>query len=570
MKVAADLARERREQRKSTPAPAPIERIIEAQARGDWDAVTEGLEQHWSSLLRTSRAAMRDVVNALPDAVVEKQPRWSAARQYLNFAPDDGRLRPARFDFEAAQPSDAGELIDDLAQFTGQTAHERAHGRFRSAATIAATAIEAVRQATPAEARTLRPLLAGLRVQWATSLLFAGDIREALLEFEAAYNDAVAFDSDRMATAAAGSIALIHSVTGDLVLARSWLRRQPVSVGGGFDRPGKFDGKREFDRPGEFDGAGEFDGGRGDAAAVMGTLAAANIAIDELQVEEARAWIARVPDDEAAPEQWALRLGVASRFEVLSGDPLAQSLRTRAAVRARPAHLSEDGLNGWALRFSDIGVRVALHDARGAAEALVALEAGESEFHRQAALIARVWMLVRVGEHVQAVTVMESVPVAQRSLRVGLELLAAATIINLRAGADERAVELFRTLTTMVAEQRFPGVLMRFNDEEFEALRVSSGARVGPRQVQRALRGAPDVSAPVLVSEAKLTERERVVLRHLLQARKLDEIATLEHVSRNTIKSQMRTLFKKLGVSSRDEAIEVGRRSPALWSDVGL
>ncbi|PPF43618.1 hypothetical protein C5B85_13055 [Pseudoclavibacter sp. AY1F1] len=545
----------RRRQRQDV-APSPIERIVDAQARGAWDAVTQLLEQHWTALLRTSRDTMREVVNALPDAVLEDKPRWAAARQYLNFAPDDGRVRPARFNFEAAQPNDAGELIDDLAQYTGQTAHERGRGRFRVAARIAATAIEAVKQASPAELKTLRPLLPGLRIQWATSLLFAGEVRAALAEFESAYGDAVEFDSERMATAAAGSIALIHSITGDLASARSWLKRQPTALSGRPDRVAV--------------GAPGFDGGPADAATVMGVLAAANLAIDELKVDEARAWLVRDPGDEIAPEQWALRLGVASRLEVLSGDPLAQSLRNRAAVLARPAGLVEDGLNGWALRFSDVGIRIALNDARGATEALAVLEAGDSEFHRQAALIARVWMLVRADEHVQAVALMESVPTEERSLRVSMELLAAATIIHFRAGAGDRAAELFRTLTTMVGEQGFNGVLMRFGDEDYEALCASSGVRLPVRQVRRALASAPNANAPAVAPEIRLTERERVVLRHLLQSRKLNDIAAAEHVSPNTIKSQLRSLFKKLGVSSRDDAIKVGRGNPGLWSDVGL
>ncbi|PPG31733.1 hypothetical protein C5B97_04695 [Pseudoclavibacter sp. RFBB5] len=552
MNGAGQRAHDRSRSREVVPAPAPIERIVEAQSRGDWESVTQLLEQHWSSLLRTSRAAMREVVNALPDAVLEAKSRWSAARQYLNFAPDDGRVRRVRFDFEAAQPNEAGELIDDLAQFTGQTAHERGQGHFRGAAAFAATAIEAVNGASPAEVRTLRPLLPGLRVQWATSLLFAGDIRAALTEFESAYDDAVAFDSDRMATAAAGSIALVHSLTGDFVLARSWLRRQPTALNGGLGGPGGGDG------------------GPGDAVTVMGVLAAANIAIDELNVEEARAWLAKDPGDEVAPEQWALRLGVASRLEVLRGDPLAQSLRNRAAIRARPAHLSEDGLNGCALRFSDVGIRLALKDARGAAESLAALEAGDSELHRQAALIAHVWRLVRAGEHVQAVAVMESVPAGGRSLRVGMELLAAATVIHMRAGATARAAALFRTLTTMVAEQGFNGVLMRFGDAEYEALCLSSGVQLNAHQVRRALIAELHTDAPAVEPEIKLTARERVVLRHLLQSRKLNDIATLEHVSPNTVKTQLRSLFKKLGVSSRDDAIKVGRGNPGLWSDSGL
>ncbi|PPG42695.1 helix-turn-helix transcriptional regulator [Pseudoclavibacter sp. RFBA6] len=185
-------------------------------------------------------------------------------------------------------------------------------------------------------------------------------------------------------------------------------------------------------------------------------------------------------------------------------------------------------------------------------------------------MIARIWRLVRVGEHVRAVAVMESVPAEQRSLRVGIELLAAATIIHLSAGAMARAAELFRTLTTMIAEQGFNGVLMRFSEEDYEALCASSGVRLEVRQARRALGGELHTTAQAAVSDIRLTERERVVLRHLLQSRKLNDIAAIEHVSPNTIKSQLRTLFKKLGVSSRDDAIEVGRRNPGLWPDVRL
>ena len=70
--------------------------------------------------------------------------------------------------------------------------------------------------------------------------------------------------------------------------------------------------------------------------------------------------------------------------------------------------------------------------------------------------------------------------------------------------------------------------------------------------------------------DVQLTDRERVVLRHLLSPSTLEEIAGEEHVSRNTIKSQTRSLFKKLGVSSREAAVEFALQYPALWADTGL
>jgi len=54
---------------------------------------------------------------------------------------------------------------------------------------------------------------------------------------------------------------------------------------------------------------------------------------------------------------------------------------------------------------------------------------------------------------------------------------------------------------------------------------------------------------------AALTPRERVVLEVLAETGALDEIAARLFVSRNTVKSQLRAIYQKLGVSSRTEAL---------------
>jgi LuxR family transcriptional regulator, transcriptional regulator of spore coat protein len=52
-----------------------------------------------------------------------------------------------------------------------------------------------------------------------------------------------------------------------------------------------------------------------------------------------------------------------------------------------------------------------------------------------------------------------------------------------------------------------------------------------------------------------LTERERVVLACLRENRTLGQIAAELYVTRNTVKSQVRSVYRKLGVSSRAEAV---------------
>jgi LuxR family transcriptional regulator, maltose regulon positive regulatory protein len=64
-------------------------------------------------------------------------------------------------------------------------------------------------------------------------------------------------------------------------------------------------------------------------------------------------------------------------------------------------------------------------------------------------------------------------------------------------------------------------------------------------------------SAPAFVEP--LTERERAVLRQLPTLRSNQEIAATMHVSVNTVKTHLKSLYRKLGVASRREAVRRGR-----------
>ena len=59
---------------------------------------------------------------------------------------------------------------------------------------------------------------------------------------------------------------------------------------------------------------------------------------------------------------------------------------------------------------------------------------------------------------------------------------------------------------------------------------------------------------------APLTRRELVVLAHLSDDVTLDDVARELFVSRNTVKTQVRSVYRKLGISTRTEAVEHARR----------
>ena len=63
-----------------------------------------------------------------------------------------------------------------------------------------------------------------------------------------------------------------------------------------------------------------------------------------------------------------------------------------------------------------------------------------------------------------------------------------------------------------------------------------------------------ETSRSVGLSNDALTRRERVVLAELAEDVTLEEIATRLFVTRNTVKSQVRSVYRKIGVSTRSEA----------------
>jgi len=67
---------------------------------------------------------------------------------------------------------------------------------------------------------------------------------------------------------------------------------------------------------------------------------------------------------------------------------------------------------------------------------------------------------------------------------------------------------------------------------------------------------ATDVAPGLRPSDADaLSRRELVVLSQLVAGGTLGEIAASLWVTRNTVKSQVRSLYRKIGVSNRVEAV---------------
>ena len=85
------------------------------------------------------------------------------------------------------------------------------------------------------------------------------------------------------------------------------------------------------------------------------------------------------------------------------------------------------------------------------------------------------------------------------------------------------------------------------------------------RYVAALLAAASHMVAPVRAASTPslvepLSSREVTVLRYLCSRLTYREIAAALYVSLNTLKSHVRSVYRKLDVASRSEAVDAGRR----------
>jgi LuxR family maltose regulon positive regulatory protein len=65
---------------------------------------------------------------------------------------------------------------------------------------------------------------------------------------------------------------------------------------------------------------------------------------------------------------------------------------------------------------------------------------------------------------------------------------------------------------------------------------------------------APGQAAPALIVEP-LTEREQEVLRHVAHMMSTAEVAGAMYISTNTVKTHLKSIFRKLATGHRGEAV---------------
>jgi LuxR family transcriptional regulator, maltose regulon positive regulatory protein len=146
----------------------------------------------------------------------------------------------------------------------------------------------------------------------------------------------------------------------------------------------------------------------------------------------------------------------------------------------------------------------------------------------------------------------------------GVHARSLAADIEARRGAATRAHELIAAAVELAADER---VVRPFVDRPAALELLAAGrGRFGRRElfVEQVLDAVPSRASEPGHEADRLTPGELAVLRELPSLLSLREIAEARAVSVNTVKTHLRSIYRKLDVEGRREAVETGRRRGLL------
>ncbi|MCR1784666.1 LuxR C-terminal-related transcriptional regulator [Nocardioides carbamazepini] len=255
---------------------------------------------------------------------------------------------------------------------------------------------------------------------------------------------------------------------------------------------------------------------------------------------------------------WPLALWVHAQFLLLTGRyEVGLRLLSQAEVAA-PSDVGE-GIAGEVMRAARADLNLALGNVR---EAWVAVEPGSSRSPWSA--VAEATVLYVSGEFE---TVRYAARVARAahdlSLRESVRLrgLEAAACV---AGGDEDSARRLLDVVVDLARRQGWRSFVSCLPRPLVAFALREGRL--PAELAEAARDAAGVWVPGPALSAPLSPRERLVLRLLLEGVARAGMAERLGVSINTVKTQIRSLYAKLGVASRGEVLQKVALMPPDWT----
>lgn len=470
---------------------------------GLWPEVLDLVERRWTALATDEPHALERVLPAVPDEVVAQSAYLVAARDYV--------LDSAQ---ELAQPWHhehplGGVLGPMLGLITAGNEVSEIQGRPRGYDAFT----ESVRRALP-----------GVLCEWGVTRIVAVDLPGALRSFRDAYQVAELASMAGMCRRAALGAAMVEILAGDIRAARGWFDR--------YDDAAARD--HELAPP-----------------LLEGVVAAVREVLRVAALEPFRAaTILEVPLDRSLGGLWAVGLLAKTQVALMTGR-VAGLLDELDDAARHLAHETDSHLLGTLVACARVDLMLSLGQHLRARAVVDRLSSS-----LQSVEVARARTAWATGSHATAIDVCqrllrEEVPTP----RVRISLLGIQAAAELARG---RRADAVRAAAALV--------------HEVHAADLCSSLLYVPRATLADLEGDVDglgallakVDAlglehdvfPVPSAQAELSEREREVLAALARTGSVNGVAIALFVTTNTVKTHLRSIYRKLGTHSARETVQ--------------
>ena len=493
----------------------------------DMPLLTSIVQRFWTGLIAGDGVRLAELLARLPRRRTQRHPVVLAltALSYANTGVHSGRSTQAHEATVAAVRSRLGSVAPgERAFLLGlETQSRRILGDTAGARRAAEQAEQLIPTLEPADVDMFHPVAPYVFMQLAGTFFLTGDSERALAAFARATGEAEGPDQAVQRSESTTLSAFLLALVGDVDIARRLLE---VST---------------------------------DDSPVSARLVRAYMALEDFRPLDARRLVTRIDPLFGTYEYWPLVLTIRSLAAVALGRrAVAEYLPEFDASVGRFRLLSPtDGELNLLLGFARLRLLVASERIDRAAALLDLLPGDAPRVVFWRAVVALVQ-----GDTTRALDLVleaQSMPGLDRRTRIVVLLL--RSVVDHRLQRDTLAVENFRVALDLIVASGARGVLFDVPRADIEFLARAAAALGDSRGLDLLAEfgGLHTVFPPETALEA-LSAREMIVLRRLASGASIPVLATELHVSVNTVKTQLKSIYRKLGAADRREAVESALR----------
>lgn len=507
--------------------------VFRTLARGDWRVAADLVEANWGRLSSSDASLIEIVADSLPPEAFDERPAWVSLRSYARHMRLDPGVRPSLYVDTAREPRMQDSALTRAVLWTSQGTAMRTSGRIDAATELVDRARVAAVEVT-AQDGVGRQLLPELQFQWALTFVVAGRGDQAFDLFAAAFAGAVETSNIRVQVDASGELAWLLAICGYGISADVWIERHAALC----------DADDSFS-----------------TARVSGVLARAMRAWDRLDPTRTAELADGIADADAR-----------DRTPFVAGARLLGHARMTGAVSPSILNQFDASVSAFLpaaslIPFIDQHNRVARSDyflLRGEASAAIRMltdDAAATGLFASARLAAA-YMLS--GELDTAEREARFVLGSRGTCpRIQIEAYAVLSASLLRKGNPVAAGEMFRDAAALAVENDayMPLAVIPVDDLRALAERLPHLSDIAP--IVELLQGRIP-TPPAVQPNVHVTPQEARIIGLLADDPSEQEIAAAMGITRNTVRTHLRALYRKFDVNDRGALRAAARREGLL------